>query len=91
VQAAIFNVLSSNAPSESVSFVVQSQGNVFNSFPDNDAKNVSTRNHPQIAERISPVPIRLYVNVNECLKGQMDKTQDNNVLTQKSGLACTSN
>jgi hypothetical protein len=73
VQDAIFNVLNSNAPSEPVSFVIQSQGNVFNSFPDNDAKNVITRNHPQIAERISLVPIRLCVNVNECLKGKMDK------------------
>jgi hypothetical protein len=91
VQAAIFNVLSSNAPSKSVSFVIQSQGNVFNSFPDNDAKNFSTRNHPQIVERIILVPIRLCVNVNECLKGQMDKAKDNNVLTQKFGLACTSN
>jgi hypothetical protein len=49
VQTAIFNVLSSDAPSESVSFVVLSQGNVFNSFPDNGAKNVSTESHPQIA------------------------------------------
>jgi hypothetical protein len=68
VQAAIFNVLNSNAPSESICFVIQSQGNVFNSFPDNGAKNVSTKNHPQIAKRISPVPIKVCVNVNECLK-----------------------
>jgi len=33
----------------------------------------------------------LYINVNEYLKGQMDKTQDNNVLTHKYGLTCTSN
>jgi hypothetical protein len=91
VKASIFNVLNYNAPSESVCFVFQSQGNVFNMFPGNGAKNVSTRNHPQIAERISSVPIILCVNVNECLKGQMEKAQDNNVLTQKSGLACTSN
>jgi len=68
VQVTIFNVLNSNAPLESICFVVQSQGNVFNSFPNNGAKNVSTRNHPQIAERISPIPIRVCVNVNECLK-----------------------
>jgi hypothetical protein len=89
VQAEIFNVLSSNKPSESIRFVVQSQGNFFNSFPNNGANNFSTRNHPHIAERIIPVPIILYVNVNKCLKGQMDKTRYNNVLTQKSRLACT--
>ena len=91
MQVSIFDVLSSNAPSKSVSFVVQSQGNVFNSFPDIDTKNVSTGNYRHIVERIIPVPIKLCVNVNECLKGQMDKAKDNNVLTQKSGLACTSN
>jgi hypothetical protein len=68
VQASIFNVLNSNAPLESVCFIIQSQVNVFNSFPDNGAKNVSTKNHPHIAKRIIPVPIRLCVNVNECLK-----------------------
>jgi hypothetical protein len=26
---------------------------------------VSTKNHPQIAKRISPVPIKVCVNVNE--------------------------
>jgi hypothetical protein len=91
VQDAIFNVMNSNAPSESISFVVQTQGNVFNPFLNNDAKNVSTRIYPHITERISPVPIRLCLNINECLRGQMDKTQDNNVLTQKSRLACIRN
>jgi hypothetical protein len=52
-------VLISDAPSESNFFVVLTQGNVFNSFPDNDAKNVSTESHPQIG-RISPVPIRVF-------------------------------
>jgi hypothetical protein len=64
VQVAIFDVLSSNAPSEPVSFVVLSQGNVFNSFPDNGARNVSTRSHLQIALKVSPVPISLYVTGN---------------------------
>jgi hypothetical protein len=49
VQDAIFNVLIPNAPSESVCFVVQSHGNVFNSFPGNGAKNVITDIHPHIA------------------------------------------
>ena len=29
---------------------------------------VSTENHPQIAKRISPVPIKMFVNVNAYLK-----------------------
>jgi hypothetical protein len=41
--------------------VVLTQGNVFNSFPDNDARNVSTGSHPPIAEKVSPVPIRFYM------------------------------
>jgi hypothetical protein len=69
VQAAIFNILSFNAPSELVSFVIQFQGNIFKSFPDNDAKNVSTRNHLQIAWKASPIPIRLYVNEKEFFEG----------------------
>ena len=91
MQDTIFKILSSNAPPELVIFVVQSQGNVFNSFHDNGTKNFSTRNHPQIACKVSPVPIRLCVNVKEFLRGQMDKTKDDNVPTPKLGLACTSN
>jgi hypothetical protein len=45
VQVAIFDVLSSNAPSEPVRFVVLSQENVFNLFPGNGARNASTRSH----------------------------------------------
>jgi hypothetical protein len=68
VQAAIFNALNSTAPLESICFVIQSQGNVFNLFLENDAKNVTTRNQPHIVERIIPIRIRVCVNLNECLK-----------------------
>jgi hypothetical protein len=63
VQVAIFKILSSNALLGLVCCVIQSQGKVFKSFPENGAKNVSTRNHPQIAWKESPVPIKLYMNV----------------------------
>jgi hypothetical protein len=51
----------------------------------------SNRNHPQIAWKISPVPIRLSVNVNAFLRVQMDKIQDDNALTQKSRLSSMRN
>jgi hypothetical protein len=52
-------VLISDAPSESEARCRSTQGKVFNSFPDNDARNVSTRSHLQIALEVSPVPIRV--------------------------------
>jgi hypothetical protein len=42
-------VLISDAPSESEARCHSTQGKVFNSFPGNDAMNVSTESHPQIA------------------------------------------
>jgi hypothetical protein len=44
-------------------FVVLTQGNVFNSFPDNGARNVITGSHPSIAKKVSPVPISVLVDV----------------------------
>jgi hypothetical protein len=52
-------VLISDAPSESEARCLSTQGKVFNVFPDNGARNVSTRCHLQIALKVSPVTIRV--------------------------------
>jgi hypothetical protein len=58
VQAAIFN------GSESEALCRSPKENIFTFVPGNDARNVSTRNHSPITERVSPVPISLYVTNN---------------------------
>jgi hypothetical protein len=50
VKTAVFNVLITMHPQNQYFFVVQSQGNVFNPFPDNDAKNVSTESYTLTAK-----------------------------------------
>jgi hypothetical protein len=78
-------VLISDAPSESEALCRSTQGKVFNSFPDNDARNVSTRSHLQIAEKVSPVPIRVYMSQVDFKEVKWAQTQDYIVLTQKTG------
>jgi hypothetical protein len=41
-------------------FVVQSHGNVFNLFLDNDAMNFITLKSPSYYKRISPIPIKMF-------------------------------
>jgi hypothetical protein len=45
VKNAVFNVLITMHLPNQYFFVIQSQGNVFNSFPENDAKNVITESY----------------------------------------------
>jgi hypothetical protein len=71
VQVQSSKVLISDAPSESKVRCHSTQGKVFNSFPDNDARNVSTRSHLQIALKVIPVPISLYVTMNKFKGGRM--------------------
>jgi hypothetical protein len=78
-------VLISNAPSESKALCRSPREDIFTFVPDNDARNVSTRSHPLIVERVSPVPIRVYMSQVGFIRGQWAQTQDNIVLTQKTG------
>jgi hypothetical protein len=47
-------VLMSDAPSESEALFRSTQGNVFNSFPGNDARNVSTQSRPSDCRKGKP-------------------------------------
>jgi hypothetical protein len=78
-------VLISDAPSESEARCHSTQGNVFNSFPDNDARNVSTRSHLQIAGKASPVPIRVRWMLVLYGWRSMDKTQNLNDVQHRTG------
>jgi hypothetical protein len=82
--------LMSDAPSESENCCRSIPGKIFNSFPGSGAKNVSTRGHLLILEEVIPIPISLYVTMNKFKEFKWAQTQDNIVLTQKNGLACTS-
>jgi hypothetical protein len=77
VQAQSSMVLISDAPSESEAHCRSTQGKVFNSFPDNGARNVSTRSHLWIAAEVSPIPISLYVTMNNLKGVEWAQTQDN--------------
>jgi hypothetical protein len=75
VQAAIFNVLISNAPSESILLC--------RSIPGMLALRITLRlqeDKPSTHQKVCECKLMI--------KGQMDKTQHKNVLTQKYGLAC---
>jgi hypothetical protein len=55
--------MSSDAPSESVSFVILPRENI-QFVLDNDAINVIPISHIWIVAEVSPVPINLYVTIN---------------------------
>jgi hypothetical protein len=88
VQVEMFHVMSSNAPSELVNFVVQYQGNFFNSFPGSGAMNVSTRIHLHISLMVRLIPIRLYVTMSNFKEVKWGQTQYNIILTHKTRLVC---
>jgi hypothetical protein len=50
---------------------------------------VITRIQPQIASKVSPVPISFNVTMNNFKEFKWAQTQDNIVLTQKTGPTCT--
>jgi hypothetical protein len=52
---------------------------------------VIIRNHLQIAWKVSPIPIRLYMDERVFSRVKWKGTQNDNVPSQKTGLACTIN
>jgi hypothetical protein len=58
---------------------------IFTFIPGNDARIVSTRSHPPIAERVSPVPIRVYMSWVGFGEVKWAQTQNLNDVQHKTG------
>jgi hypothetical protein len=90
VQSQSSKVLNSDAPSESEVHCRSPREDIFTFIPDNGARNVSTRSHLQIALKVSPSTHQFICHRLVLKRSNGRRLNDNNVLTQKSGLACTS-
>jgi hypothetical protein len=64
-------VLIFDAPSESKAICHSPREDIFTFIPDNDARNVITGCHLQIAWKEIPVPIILYITMNKFKGGRM--------------------